>query len=489
MADGGPRDGHDDDYEDHDEDFENLASGETGTLLGFAEPLNGGGGPPLISRFFPSKVGGKPAWLNLRNIPEAPKCLNCKEVLSFLLQVYAPRTQGSNKDDAFHRTIFVFTCKKASCLRTGKSIRVFRSQLGRNNEYYSSEPPVELIDGDENDGFEVETDSLNPVEGVYHLNVLMLLLLWYAPTSYANITVHLCHVCGVLSSQSSSLKKKSKGLLALKKAVFPEYELVIEPEMQEYYGNNSPKMEWYSETLMIRFLISKSHIALICVCKDVDNTAAAEEAKKEKKSSPKNDKKKEDASDHFVKEKELLRKYDEEMKKLSIKERENEDKAFREDAGLIRAFSGADAAQVRLEARQLAMEAKKKGDKQKINDNDDDEDEDTKNDNSGAGGPDLVFDRFQAFMRANPEQVIRYNRLAENVPKCKYCGGQREFEFQIMPQLLNYLNIDHFEKDSLDWGIIACYTCSGSCGDGSKAYFEEFAHCQNIIDPEKIQST
>jgi len=303
--------------------------------------------------------------------------------------------------------------------------------------------------------------------------------------------------------------------------VFPEYELVIEPEMQE----------------------------------DVDNTAAAEEAKKEKKSNPKNDKKKEDASDHFVKEKELLRKYDEEMKKLSIKERENEDKAFREDAGLIRAFSGADAAQVRLEARQLAMEAKKKEDKQKINDNDDDEDEDTKNDNSGAGGPDLVFDRFQAFMRANPEQVIRYNRLAgksslppkknvstqpeaagggggaegiiseapqpsstssssssspppktkrqqqqplwispknqidlENVPKCKYCGGQREFEFQIMPQLLNYLNIDHFEKDSLDWGIIACYTCSGSCGDGSKAYFEEFAHCQNIIDPEKIQS-
>ena len=31
---------------------------------------------------------------------------------------------------------------------------------------------------------------------------------------------------------------------------------------------------------------------------------------------------------------------------------------------------------------------------------------------------------------------------SQNVPKCESCGGERQFEFQIMPQLLHYLNVD-----------------------------------------------
>lgn len=30
----------------------------------------------------------------------------------------------------------------------------------------------------------------------------------------------------------------------------------------------------------------------------------------------------------------------------------------------------------------------------------------------------------------------------ENIPKCESCGGERQFEFQIMPQLLHYLKVD-----------------------------------------------
>lgn len=68
----------------------------------------------LTNTFFPNKVGGKPAWLELENLPslDQMKCRKCQEIMIFLLQVYA--SQDDN-DQCFHRTIFVFVCKNASC--------------------------------------------------------------------------------------------------------------------------------------------------------------------------------------------------------------------------------------------------------------------------------------------------------------------------------------------------------------------------------------
>lgn len=47
----------------------------------------------LLSPQFPSKVGGKPAWLSLRGLPELAQleCEICRLPLVFLLQVRAPR--------------------------------------------------------------------------------------------------------------------------------------------------------------------------------------------------------------------------------------------------------------------------------------------------------------------------------------------------------------------------------------------------------------
>ena len=46
----------------------------------------------LQRQFFPSKVGGRPAWLDPVDVPTALqlKCLYTREPLDFLLQVYAP---------------------------------------------------------------------------------------------------------------------------------------------------------------------------------------------------------------------------------------------------------------------------------------------------------------------------------------------------------------------------------------------------------------
>jgi pre-rRNA-processing protein TSR4 len=115
--------------------------------------------------------------------------------------------------------------------------------------------------------------------------------------------------------------------------------------------------------------------------------------------------------------------------------------------------------------------------------------------------------------RGGAKQVLRYCRWNDDSgplavssaaaeqhrettpPLCEHCGGLRKFEFQIMPQLLSYLQVDgdtlvnnptveqarmgvamnapkpaDFSKvfvnqkdEDLDWGCIDIYTCTHSC--------------------------
>ncbi|KRY83474.1 Programmed cell death protein 2 [Trichinella pseudospiralis] len=95
------------------------------------------------SPFFPSKFGGKPSWLSLANIPTAEKllCSGCSQPMVFLLQLYAP---DSRIEHAFHRSLFVFICRQVGCWNggctTGETIKVFRSQLCRENPFYKNYP-------------------------------------------------------------------------------------------------------------------------------------------------------------------------------------------------------------------------------------------------------------------------------------------------------------------------------------------------------------
>ncbi|CAG0917128.1 unnamed protein product [Notodromas monacha] len=102
----------------------------------------------LASKFFPSKLGGKPAWLALQDLPsdEDLRCRRCQERMAFLLQIYAPI---ETRVDGFHRTLFVFLCRTASCgLQNAEcsNMAVFRSQLPRENPYYSFHPTPEKDD-------------------------------------------------------------------------------------------------------------------------------------------------------------------------------------------------------------------------------------------------------------------------------------------------------------------------------------------------------
>lgn len=117
---------------------------------------------------------------------------------------------------------------------------------------------------------------------------------------------------------------------------------------------------------------------------------------------------------------------------------------------------------------------------------------------------DKEFLNFQDRIRLEPEQVIRYTTNLNDqplwissegkdpkVPNCEYCGSERVFELQILPQLLFYLKPDRLQLDidkknfePMEWGTLIIYTCKNSCNSvdtghsKESAYLEEFLHQQ-----------
>ncbi|KAF4674723.1 Programmed cell death protein 2 [Perkinsus chesapeaki] len=91
----------------------------------------------LQRRYFPSKIGGAPAWLDPELLPsDQLSCDSCAKPMTFLAQLYAPGETPAS----FHRTIYVFACPCCP-----GSFIALRSQLPRDNAYY---PPVPASEDD-----------------------------------------------------------------------------------------------------------------------------------------------------------------------------------------------------------------------------------------------------------------------------------------------------------------------------------------------------
>ncbi|CAG8544464.1 2444_t:CDS:2 [Acaulospora morrowiae] len=144
--------------------------------LGFAEPPEA----PLTPNLFPSKIGGRPAWLNPEHVLSAEQvsCGVCDKCMILLIQLYTPEDQPP---EAFHRTIYVFCCKNGACHKTSwkKSLKVFRSQMPNENSYW---PPSTGSIG-END---LADDQSDESSNGFLANF---------------ITAKLCIVCGLLGSK------------------------------------------------------------------------------------------------------------------------------------------------------------------------------------------------------------------------------------------------------------------------------------------------
>uniref|UniRef100_A0A0R3TXF3 MYND-type domain-containing protein n=1 Tax=Rodentolepis nana TaxID=102285 RepID=A0A0R3TXF3_RODNA len=168
--------------------FSPFSQGKMSTIsfgfVEFEEPFR------LVSHLFPDKVGGRPAWLALTGLPQNTQCAQCQLPMAFLLQLYSPLDE---RKDCFHRTLFVFMCKNGSCFLPSNRhnpppFRVYRSQLPRNNRFYSSNPPSDL-------------DNLTEKGMVDTLRSCR------APT--AGVLVNLCPICGCPGTKCCILCKKA----------------------------------------------------------------------------------------------------------------------------------------------------------------------------------------------------------------------------------------------------------------------------------------
>ena len=98
---------------------------------------------------------------------------------------------------------------------------------------------------------------------------------------------------------------------------------------------------------------------------------------------------------------------------------------------------------------------------------------------------DRAMSRFKEAVSHSPDQVLRFceggsplwisGQLPKEIPDCELCGSRREFEFQIMPQMLHHLKLDlSVSEEAIDWGVLAVYTCKNSCNSQEKPYKREF---------------
>jgi len=346
--------------------------------LGFAEEEPEGW--KLSSAFFASKFGGKPAWLDLKNLPKSSelKCSSCEGPTKFLLQVYAPL----DADEAFHRVIYLFVCSKQHCCaerNSSKNVVVMRCQLPRTNDFYSTEPP--------------KYDSKLAEVG---------------PEMFG---VKTCILCGVLGPQFCGSCKKVNYCCKDHQTA----------DWKSGHKEECTDADFTGKRIVDKFNFKEYEIV-------IDTEVIPKEIAKEKSDKSKI----------------------EEFQKLV-----SEGKAgTMDDTSLTKDM---------LEA------ASYKSDK--------------------------AFNKFRKRVAYQPDQILRYDRSSEplcvasdkmpieEVPPCQYCKGPRVFEFQVMPQLLNYLGQDSLEG-YLDWGTIAVYTCEKSCGEGMK-YKAEFAWQQDFKADDK----
>ena len=100
----------------------------------------------LHAIYFPSKVGGDPQWLDPSVHPKQMTEANAtKRRMDFLLQIYAANDTEEDslngaRENAFHRTIYVFTSVDGDKVFEKGKVRAVRSQLARVNEFYGTTP-------------------------------------------------------------------------------------------------------------------------------------------------------------------------------------------------------------------------------------------------------------------------------------------------------------------------------------------------------------
>ncbi|CAD5205837.1 unnamed protein product [Bursaphelenchus okinawaensis] len=106
---------------------------------------------------------------------------------------------------------------------------------------------------------------------------------------------------------------------------------------------------------------------------------------------------------------------------------------------------------------------------------------------------DKLYKYFVDLLQDNPEQVFRYARgvapltasdycpKPSSIPPCELCSAPREFELQLMPNLISLMEVDSIDQ-SIDWATVMVFTCSKRCTILNFGYTNEFVFKQDFVD-------
>ena len=170
----------------------------------------------LHAIYFPSKVGGTPAWLDPSvNPKQMVEANETKRRMDFLLQIYAANdVEDSLNTNAFHRTIYVFTSIDGDKVFEKGKVRAVRSQLARVNEFYGTTPAPRR-------GVR-ESDDLRVEEMIRE----------FEAKKRAIETKVKMTLSGGNGSESKEEEEemKTKTKNENENTVYPEFEIVVEPE-------------------------------------------------------------------------------------------------------------------------------------------------------------------------------------------------------------------------------------------------------------------
>ncbi|KAJ3374355.1 Programmed cell death protein 2 [Allomyces arbusculus] len=199
--------------------------------LGFVESTNPGDAPLTIEHF-PTKIGGKPLWLNPRTPLDPAKltCGACNAPMILLMQIY---TAEDFPEEAYHRYLYLFVCRKGACHRGDRRLcaRVFRAQLPLDNDFYETDPDTE--ETTIKPAYSSTAATTCAVCGAAaSKRCAACQNTWYCSRDhqYAHWT-HAGHKeqCSRTSSDSTDVTSR----LVRAKLLFPELEVVSEPELSE----------------------------------------------------------------------------------------------------------------------------------------------------------------------------------------------------------------------------------------------------------------
>ncbi|KAF9091006.1 Programmed cell death protein 2 [Mortierella sp. GBA35] len=483
-----------DDHMDQDQALE-----EAQVMLGFAEPVDLEEHGPLLAEDFCSKMGGLPIWLNPEHVLDTKEmsCDQCHKPMTFLLQLYSPEDHPA---EAFHRVIYVFCCKNGACHKKSPQgcFKVVRSQLGQYNPYYTPVSKDDENAAEENEGWE-------PLASSKHAKTC------FVCGMYGPKTCSRCHKVSYCSPEHQAIhwtKGLHKQLCGTQPPPSPATQPLLNSDLSELSisGNmaskdNEDAMDDDEEE------------------EEYDEDGNVTEKKTKKKSAGLTQTLTKEQQDYANK-LDIDYRLVERMNRFPELEIISEAEVFDQEAleeGLADESSGdeqeaeegweekAAALKLKREKKAAAL-AKKNGGVSKSLENaessmnalvpvGDEIYENTKTD------IDSAFLTFQKRIALYPDQVLRYARMEYeltnpeplyvsdigipkpgDIPPCPDCGQERTFEFQILPQLLNYLSIDHSAADALDFGTVLVYSCKENCHVEDKHYQPEVAIVQHFSE-------